>query len=57
MAGPLRGGGVNGRDIKEKTFNLFLQRSKISRAIKLEGKKDFFCGFPIGKTHKNIIVF
>ena len=57
MAGPLRGGWVNGRDIKEKTFNLFLQRSKISRAIKLEGKKDFFCGFPIGKTHKNIIVF
>ena len=34
MAGPVRGGGV-----KEKLpfWNLFLQRSKISTAIKLEG--------------------
>ena len=59
MAGPLRGGGVLDRAIKEKKiWSLFFQRSIFSTAIKLEGggglglngpdikRRIFFCGFP-----------
>ena len=64
MAGPLRGGGGKGRAIKETRIFLgtfFFQRSKISTAIKLEGrggpaikKRFFFASFLILKKIANV---
>ena len=58
MAGPLRGGGVKDRAIKEKRifgWTFFFQRSNVPTANKLEGgggkallARPFFCGFPKG---------
>ena len=63
MAGPLRGGGVKGRAIKEKErfWNLFFHLSNFPTTIKLEGgggkalmarplRQELFYGFPYSST-------